>query len=159
MPVFHYVSYCYAYFDQMHVNLIWYLYPFMLKKICLSLSLSLSPVISETADIVSLCCCQGNQNIGSCHLSDKQLILITYSEQTHTSQNNQGPYSPSGWTSYHKIPWSLEAAMFGFRLFKSLRNLIGPSVTALSWCLSNFRAIRPSITSNLSASRLHENLQ
>ena len=28
-------------FDQMHVNLIWYLYPFMLNKICLSLSLSL----------------------------------------------------------------------------------------------------------------------
>ena len=27
-------------FDQMHVNLIWYLYPFMLNKICLSLSLS-----------------------------------------------------------------------------------------------------------------------
>ena len=27
--------------DQMHVNLIWYLYPFMLNKICLSLSLSL----------------------------------------------------------------------------------------------------------------------
>ena len=26
-------------FDQMHVNLIWYLYPFMLNKICLSLSL------------------------------------------------------------------------------------------------------------------------
>ena len=103
MPVFQYVSgvNCYVYFDQMHVNLIWYLYPFMLKKICLSLSLSLSPVIFETADIVSLCCCQGNQNIGSCHLSDKQLILITYSEQTHTSQNNQGPYSPSGWTSYH----------------------------------------------------------
>ena len=29
-------------FDQMHVNLIWYLYPFMLNKICLSLSLSLN---------------------------------------------------------------------------------------------------------------------
>ena len=29
-------------FDQMHVNLIWYLYPFMLNKICPSLSLSLS---------------------------------------------------------------------------------------------------------------------
>ena len=43
MPMFHYVSgvYCYLYFDQMHVNLIWYLYPFMLNKICLSLSLSL----------------------------------------------------------------------------------------------------------------------
>ena len=42
MPMFHYVSgvYCYVYFDQMHVNLIWYLYPFMLNKICLSLSLS-----------------------------------------------------------------------------------------------------------------------
>ena len=43
MPMFHYVSgvYCYLYFDQMHANLIWYLYPFMLNKICLSLSLSL----------------------------------------------------------------------------------------------------------------------
>ena len=43
MPMFHYVPgvYCYLYFDQMHVNLIRYLYPFMLNKICLSLSLSL----------------------------------------------------------------------------------------------------------------------
>ena len=42
MPMFYYVSgvYCYLYFDQMHVNLIWYLYPFMLNKICLSLSLN-----------------------------------------------------------------------------------------------------------------------
>ena len=40
MPMFHYVSgvYCYLYFDQMHVNLIWYLWYFMLNKICLSLS-------------------------------------------------------------------------------------------------------------------------
>ena len=48
MPMFHYVSgvYCYLYFDQMHVNLIWYLYPFMLNKIGLSLSLimSLGPI-------------------------------------------------------------------------------------------------------------------
>ena len=47
MPMFHYVSgvYCYLYFDQMHVNLIWYLYPFMLNKICLSLSLKINLTI------------------------------------------------------------------------------------------------------------------
>ena len=39
------------------------------------------------------------------------------------------------------IWWSLEAVRFDFRLFKSLWNLIGNSAAAMSWCLSNFRAI------------------
>ena len=37
-------------FDQMHVNLIWYLYPFMLNKICLSLSLSLTSAENPAPD-------------------------------------------------------------------------------------------------------------
>ena len=44
----------------------------------------------------------------------------------------------SGWTSYRKISWSLNAARFGFR---SLWNLKGTLVVVLPRCLSNFRAI------------------
>ena len=52
-------------------------------------------------------------------------------------------YSLSGKTSYSKISWSLEAARFGFKLFRSLWNLAGNSAALLPKCLSNFRAIRP----------------
>ena len=54
-----------------------------------------------------------------------------------------GLYSLSGKTSYRKISWSLEAAGFGFKLFKSLWNLAGTSAALLPRCLSNCRAIRP----------------
>ena len=54
---------------------------------------------------------------------------------------NQGLYSLSGWTSYRKISWSLEATRFGFRLFQSLWNLTGTSAAVLPRCPSNFRAI------------------
>ena len=37
----------------------------------------------------------------------------------------------------------LEAARFGFRLFRSLSNMTGTSAAALPWCLLNFRAMRP----------------
>ena len=55
---------------------------------------------------------------------------------------DQGLYSLSGWTSYRKISWSLDAAKFGFSLFQSLWNLEGNSAVALPRCLPNFRAIR-----------------
>ena len=51
-------------------------------------------------------------------------------------------YSLSGWTSYRKISWSLEAAEFGFRLSQSLGNMTGTSAAALPRCLSNSRAIQ-----------------
>ena len=54
----------------------------------------------------------------------------------------QGLYSLSGKTSYGKISWSLETAIFGFRLFRSLWNLTGTSAAALPRCLTNFRALR-----------------
>ena len=38
-----------------------------------------------------------------------------------------GLYSPSRWTSYCKISWSLEAARFGFKLFQLLWSLSGTS--------------------------------
>ena len=77
-------------------------------------------------NVVSLCCCHGYQNIGSCHLSDKRLITTTDSEQTHTSQNSQCLYSLSGRTSSHKIAWSLEVAILGFILFQSFCNWQAP---------------------------------
>ena len=42
--IIHYISglFCYFYVCEIYVNLIWYLYLFMLNKFCLSLSLSLS---------------------------------------------------------------------------------------------------------------------
>ena len=55
----------------------------------------------------------------------------------------QGLYSLSGKTSYRKISWSVEAAIFGFKLFQSFWNLAGTSAALLPRCLSNFRAIRP----------------
>ena len=58
-----------------------------------------------------------------------------------------------GLTSYRKISRSHELARCRFRLFQSLRNLAGTSATALSGCLSNFKAMRYP-TSNLTASRL-----
>ena len=55
-------------------------------------------------------------------------------------------YGPlfSGWVSYRKISWSIEAARLGFRLFQSLWNLTGISAAVLPRCLSNFRAMRSS---------------
>ena len=41
------------------------------------------------------------------------------------------------------ISWSLEAARFGFKIFRPLWNLAGTSAAPLPRCLSNFRAIRP----------------
>ena len=45
-----------------------------------------------------------------------------------------------------KISWSLEAARFRFKLFKSLWNLTGTSATALPRCLSNVKAIHNPIS-------------
>ena len=47
----------------------------------------------------------------------------------------RGLYSLSGRTSYRKISRSLEAARFGFRLFRLLWNLTGTSAAALPRCL------------------------
>ena len=52
-----------------------------------------------------------------------------------------GLYSLSGKTSYRKISWSLEAAIFGFQHVQSLWNLTGTSAAMLPRCLLNFRAI------------------
>ena len=41
-----------------------------------------------------------------------------------------------------KIPWSLEAARFVFKIVRSLWNLTGTSAALLSKCLSNFKAMR-----------------
>ena len=64
-----------------------------------------------------------------------------------------GLYSLSGKTSYRKISWSLEAVRFGFKLFQSLWNLEGTSAALLPRCLSNFRAIRPSLQHPISRLR------
>ena len=56
-------------------------------------------------------------------------------------QDDQGPYSLSGRTSYSNILWRLEAARFCFRFFQSLWNLIGTSFASRLRCLSYFRAI------------------
>ena len=44
--------------------------------------------------------------------------------------------------SYYKIPQSLEAAIFVFRIVRSLWNLTGTSAAQLPMCLSNFKVIR-----------------
>ena len=54
-------------------------------------------------------------------------------------------YSLSGRASNRKIPRSLEATRFGFRLFQSFWNFTGTSAAALPRCLPHFRAIRPSL--------------
>ena len=54
----------------------------------------------------------------------------------------QSLYSLSRCTSYRKISWSLEAARFELRLFKSFRNLTSTLAAALPRCLPNFRTIR-----------------
>ena len=63
-----------------------------------------------------------------------------------------GLYSLSGWTSYRKISWILEAVRFGFKFPQSLWNLTGTSA-ALPRCLSNFKGDTIIISSNLAASR------
>ena len=60
--------------------------------------------------------------------------VIGLSETVHRSL-----YSLSGRMSYRKISWT--KSRFGFRLFQSLWNLTGISVTPLPRCLSNIRAI------------------
>ena len=60
------------------------------------------------------------------------------------SHSSLGLNSLSGKTSYCKISRNLDAARFGFRLFRSLRNLTGTPAAALPRCLSNLKAIRPS---------------
>ena len=83
------------------------------------------------------------------NLAHVWLLLLSSHNNTITitleTQNKQklGLYSLSGKTSYRKIPWSLEAAGFGSKLFQSLWNLAGTSAALLPRCLSNFRAIRP----------------
>ena len=46
-------------------------------------------------------------------------------------------YSLSGTTPYRKIPWSLEAARFRFRLFQSLWHLTGTSAASRGWGLGD----------------------
>ena len=55
--------------------------------------------------------------------------------------NNQGLYSLSGWTSYCKILWNVEAANFSFRLFQMLWNLTSTQPAVLPRWVLNFRAI------------------
>ena len=64
----------------------------------------------------------------------------------------QGHYSLSGRTAYRKIPWSIEAARFGFRLSPSLWNLTGAS--AATDMSVKFQSDTTSITSDFAASRL-----
>ena len=61
-------------------------------------------------------------------------------------------YSLSRRTSYHKISWSLEAAIFGYLLFRWLCNLTGTSAAPLPRCLLNCRAI-PSLWHRISRLR------
>ena len=53
-----------------------------------------------------------------------------------------GPVSISEKTSFRKISSSLEAAIFVFRIVRSLWNLTGTSAAVLPMCLSNFKTIR-----------------
>ena len=53
----------------------------------------------------------------------------------------QGFCSLSGWASYRKISWRLEAARLGIIIIVSLWNLTGISAVLLPRCLSNFKAI------------------
>ena len=76
-------------------------------------------------------------------------IISCYCFVVHTSWlgklvfvHCQGLYSFSGRTSYHKISWSLEAALFGPQLFQSRWQLTDTSAAALPWCLSNANVIR-----------------
>ena len=115
------------------------MYLFMLNKLCLSLSLSLS--------------IKGNVITWWHHCMNCYLCFVR--KRLHQNRINSprqgymkmaptlGLYSLSGKTSYRKISWSLEAARFGFKLFQSLWNLAGTSAALLPRCLSNFRAIRP----------------
>ena len=93
---------------------------------------------------------------------DDNDIAVWLAPQTPTFQGiecccNQcllGLCSLSGRTSYRKIPWSLEAARFGFKRFqislKFGRHLGATEMPA------KFHSDTISITSNLAASRLHD---
>ena len=48
--------------------------------------------------------------------------MIRWCQNSNPEKSNQGLYSLSRKTSYHKISWSLEVARFGFRLFQLLFN-------------------------------------
>ena len=81
------------------------------------------------------------------------LLCRSSSMAVAVSPPRQGLYSLSGKTSYRKISWSLEAAIFGFKLFQSLWNLAGTSAAEVS---VKFQSDTTIATSNLAASRLHE---
>ena len=52
-----------------------------------------------------------------------------------------GPVSISEKSSFRKISYSLEAAIFVFRIVRSLWNLTGTSAAVLPMCLSHFKGI------------------
>ena len=56
----------------------------------------------------------------------------------------------------YRLPLTINAVRFGFRLYQLLWHLTGTSASALSRCLWNVIAIRSLLSSNHSASRLYK---
>ena len=68
--------------------------------------------------------------VGSRHIGAIKHIWSTIAPLSAVAGDRPlGLYILSGQSSHHKILWSLEATRFGFRLFQSLFNLTGKSVS------------------------------
>ena len=76
-----------------------------------------------------------------CHHAHYDVIVMTILIQNCPQDITLGHYSLSGWMSYCKIAWSVQAMRLCVIMIQSPWNLTGISVSLLPRCLLNFKAI------------------